>query len=200
MTTLKPKRLSFNQIKKIAEQLLEKVHPSLSIPIPIDEIIEITLGIRINTIPNLKNDFGIDGFIDSSFTDITVDDHCFNYFEERTRFTIAHELGHKILHERLYNNFSITNLEEYLNFQKTIPEESHSWMEYQANVFAACMLVPTKILTQEVNQAISSIKQKRPPIDLSIPYLASMPLKFKVSEVVLYKRIKQEKLLIEQPY
>ena len=45
-----PGRLTYIQIKHVAEKFVKEVHPSLILPIPIEEIIELKLGIKLNTI------------------------------------------------------------------------------------------------------------------------------------------------------
>jgi len=95
-----PPAWNYRQIKNKAEAFLKKVNPQLEIPVPIEEIIELKLKMRLISIPNLKRDLSIDGFINSNFDTITIDDYCFNNFEFRARFTMAHELGHMLLHKR----------------------------------------------------------------------------------------------------
>lgn len=44
-----PPRWSYNQIKKVAEQFLSVYHSELSLPIPIEDIVELRLNISIDT-------------------------------------------------------------------------------------------------------------------------------------------------------
>lgn len=189
-----PPRLSYEQIKNVAQRFLEKYHPKLTIPIPVEEIVELQLKVKISTIPNLKSECDIDGFINSDFTEITLDDNVFNLYEERARFTIAHEIGHKLLHTKIYESCEIKTKEDYLNFQNSLTHEDQKWLEIQAHIFAACVLVPTEKLKEEIQAAIG---QQRPQADYSIPYLQNLPQKFKVSSDVIYRRIQKEKLLTE---
>ncbi len=189
-----PPRLSYEQIKNIAQKFLEKYHPKSTIPIPIEEIVELQLNVKISTIPNLKRECDTDGFINSGFTEITLDDNVFNLYEERARFTIAHEIGHKLLHSQIYESCEIKTKEDYLNFQNTLTHEDQKWLEIQAHIFAACVLVPTEKLKEEIKAAIG---EQKPQADYSIPYLRNLPQRFKVSWEVLSRRIVKEKLLEE---
>lgn len=190
------KRLNYSQIRTTAENFLDKYHPTLSMPVPIEKIAELILGINVVTIPDMKSIFEIDGFINSTFTQITIDDDIFNSYEERARFTIAHEIGHKILHSEIYKNFRIGTLEDYLGFQNKISEDNQKWLEIQANIFAACTLVPSASLKEEFSKALKEEKlPRRANTEYFIPYLEQLPSKFNVSWGVLYRRMQKEGLI-----
>ncbi len=129
-----PPRWTYNQIRESSERFLKEYHPQITTPIPLEEIIELKLKVKISTIPNLKKDFAIDGFINSNFNTITIDDEVFNNCEARARFTIAHELGHGILHKKIYNKFKFISLNEYICSQNNIPQEDLYWLDIQANI------------------------------------------------------------------
>lgn len=66
----------------------------------------------------------------------------------REPFILAHELGHYVLHKELkvnktlYNNFKDTSF----NFfeQNYVLNNPKNWVEWQANCFASCLLMPEK--------------------------------------------------------
>lgn len=72
----------------------------------------------------------------------------------RDRFTIAHELGHLYLHldyanqdkwkERVKNTQSYRNDEEYLIADSFMTRAGNDYNEYEANDFAAAILMPEK--------------------------------------------------------
>lgn len=186
-----PPHLSYNQIRKLAENFLDRYHHNLDLPIPIEEIVEFDFNIKLSTLKNLKSECDCDGFINSSFDHIYIDDFVFNTFEERSRFTIGHEVAHKILHEEIYKGFNIRTKEDYLNFQNKIPSQDQGWINSQANSFAACVLVPTRKLFSEATPLL----EKKGLTDYSFPRLQELPKKFNVSPEVLYWRMKKEKLL-----
>ena len=90
------------EIRRQAEMVLETYHPSRSLPIPVEEIIDRRLGVHITSIPGLEAVFDIVSFTSSDCHVITVDE--FVYFHRPTRFcfSLAHELGHILLHRRIY--------------------------------------------------------------------------------------------------
>jgi hypothetical protein len=57
MPSLSPHILSYVQINQKAQDFLKKHHPSLSLPIPIEDIIELDLGIKITAYIWFKGKF-----------------------------------------------------------------------------------------------------------------------------------------------
>ncbi|KKP81047.1 MAG: hypothetical protein UR81_C0008G0016 [Candidatus Levybacteria bacterium GW2011_GWB1_35_5] len=149
-----PKILSYRQIKQTTEEFLREKHLGLNLPIPIEDIIELNLKIKLTSLKGLKANFDIDAFINSACNEIFIDNTVFLKYEERSRFSLAHELGHKILHEEIYSQEQFYAPEEFIAFQENMPEKDYGWLEYQANVFAGCLLVPTEKLKTEVLKAI----------------------------------------------
>lgn len=60
------------------------------------------------------------------------------YSNARLRFDLAHELGHLIMHANLFTADELKN--------KTI----HDKLEYEADAFAACLLLPKDTFSQDV--------------------------------------------------
>ena len=107
------------QINSIAESFLDTYHSSRNLPIPIEEIIELKLQLDIIPVPGLKDCFekiglDIDAFISSDFKSITVDQHIQEHASNRYRFTLAHEIGHTLLHGYLYSQFKFTTIDEWV--------------------------------------------------------------------------------------
>lgn len=69
----------------------------------------------------------------------------------RYRFTLAHELGHIILHKKYFNDSNIEMIQDmsidtsYSNYKDVV-----SILEIQANKFAACLLMPKQIFAGTV--------------------------------------------------
>jgi len=137
--------LNYEDIRKRANDFLVSYHPNKSLPIPIEEIIEYQFGINIYPIPGLKRLLGeaeVEGFLSSDFTEIAVDQGVYEDFDTRYRFTLAHEIGHLVLHQEMYSQYKIDNYEGRLGFVREIPDESYYWFEWQAQSFAGLVLVP----------------------------------------------------------
>lgn len=129
-----------------AENFLEKYYPSLVIPIPIEVIVERDLNIQIIPIPGLRRTFHIDALITSDFNEIHVDETQMADYEQRYRFTLAHEVGHMILHKNIYNSLGIVNESTWRAAQSNMGNKSIDYLEYQANSFASYLLMPDSVL------------------------------------------------------
>lgn len=73
--------------------------------------------------------------------------------EVRFRTTIAHELGHMILHRNYYENNStnmLCRLDEIESYSYRELVTRRDWEEHQANQFASCILIPRNMLIQVV--------------------------------------------------
>ena len=82
------------QINSVAESFLDIYSPSKTIPIQIEEIVELQLQLDLIPVPGLKDSFekvglDIDAFISSDFKSITVDEYIQEHAGNRYRFTLA---------------------------------------------------------------------------------------------------------------
>lgn len=177
-------------IKERADEFRKKVWGN-SIPIDIEEIIELKLKIELMPFLGLRRSFGIDAFITSSWNLIYVDEDEYKRFPNRLKFSLAHEIGHFVLHKNLYNSFKIKKIEDLHRFIEQIPQEQHNNLEMQANIFANNLLVPKEELIIERKKALIIIKDKFSSIkeinkSILDSYLA-IPIskKFEVSEEVI---------------
>jgi hypothetical protein len=62
--------LTPEDIKLIANNFLKKYHPTFSMPVPIEDIIELKLNIQIILLPGLKQGFEVEGFLSSDLKKI----------------------------------------------------------------------------------------------------------------------------------
>jgi len=138
-----PEHLSYEAIRKRADEFLARHHPTGEIPVPIEEIVDLKLRMDIIPIPGLRFSHDIDGFTSSDLKAISVDDQAASNYPCRYRFTLAHELGHVVLHAPLYEEHSFSAISEWKDFVAGIPEVEYGWLEYQANAFAAWYSFPT---------------------------------------------------------
>ncbi len=116
-------------------------------PIDVEAICD-NLGIGIVPIKNLNFEFGIDAFITSDFKTIFVDDDEFSKESSRYRFSIAHELGHYVLHRDFYPK-DIKGLDAFLGASANY---SNRDSEFQANYFAGKLLVPDEELRLKMSE------------------------------------------------
>lgn len=191
-------RHSYKSLQVEASKFLDQYHPSREIPIPIEKIAEINLKISILPIPNLKKIIGVDGFIGGDLKEIRVDAEVYNRFPQRSKFTIAHELGHFYLHRKIYEAVNFNSIGEYQKFLDEVDPDDYGWIEWQAFTFAGFVLVPSELLADHFLRLIRQIgKIERGMRGEEQLYLVGERLsaEFDVSAQVIQKRIKRDNLL-----
>ena len=122
-------------------------------PVPVDIMIE-RLGANIVPRKNMLQRIGIDAFWNPNFTALYIDeDRYMSSSNYRGRFTLAHEIGHYVLHKDHSKEFS--NMEEWKNhiLGKTALRKIE---EMEANDFAGFLLIPTKELRLKFEELKSS--------------------------------------------
>lgn len=74
--------------------------------------------------------------------------------EYRLRFSVAHEIGHLILHRDIYAGLRHATAAEWFDYISAIPEAECGWVEWQAYEFAGRLLVPPEPLCEAFQAAI----------------------------------------------
>ena len=204
---LKP---SFLEPKEIADKADEfrklYVTPPNQIPLDIEHIIENVLKIRIDPRKNLsrisrKSDLAIDAFLTSDRSTIVVDYDQYMNDQGRLKFTFAHELGHWFLHKNEYKLVKYDSYEDFIKIQKSLDVKYRNWFEYQANEFAAVLLVPSNVLTNLCNKYLPDLKKYLKLNGSSKLWLIKNEIaddlaqSFDVSSEVIKNRMSNEKIL-----
>lgn len=198
--------LSVKQIREKAEEF-RKMYAANQLPFPIVEIMEFDLKILPDPVPNMLSKIDVDGFLSTDLKTIYVDQDCYydERYENRLRFTFAHELGHLILHKEIISNCEFRNEGEWRNFQKKkMSSYDYSTIEYQANEFAGRLLVPKDSLITEIQKLSDKIKTyykvgAENDTHLLISYISEIICKkFQVSNKVIEIRIDREKIDIHK--
>ena len=104
-------------------------------------------------------------------------------FEERERFTIAHELGH------LCRHIAPSNADKFVDTEETM-KRNNIWntKEYEANTFAAQLLMPDDLIVEEGKKIALELKAKG---DINInEFISKMAQKFEVSKLAMRYRLK----------
>ena len=191
---------SAKEISRRAEGFLAKYHSSLSLPVPIEEIIEFQFRIDIVPLHGLHRAFEIDGFISSDLTAICVDAFVQESRLGRYRFTLAHEIGHVALHRDFFRQHIFANVGEWKEFVQSISPRDYGRRERQAYQFAGLILVPPKMLRTKYDEALELArntdivtgKRIEPPAQ---QYIASwLARQFVVSSEVIERCISRDKL------
>jgi Zn-dependent peptidase ImmA (M78 family) len=198
-------RLSHEKIRDHAEIFREDHVFTTNLPVDIEHIVEAALGIQIILIESLQNQCDMEGFISKDFKYIYLDESLYkdNRYYKRVRFTIAHEIGHYVLHRSTIDSQKFEDENDWIRFRLGINDETLGWFETQASEFAGRLLVPLDPLIEEfrlkrqhVLKMFSSWNAKRINDDdlfsMVAPLICS---KFDVSAEVLEKRLRKENVM-----
>ena len=188
---------SYNQLRQFAGKFLAEYNPKDLIPVPIEEIAEVSLGLDIIPIPGLQRAFEIEGFIDSDLSAITVDQFVLESRPRRYRFTLAHEIAHLHLHRAIFEQVKFSSVDEWKRFQLEVDSQEYNWLEWQAYSFAGLVLVPSDHLKDQF-----TIYEKRaqeegfsPGSEATLFYINEfLSTIFEVSTSVVDRRIAKENL------
>lgn len=166
------------------------------------QIAEFELDLEIRPISRLKEDNDIDALLLGDWKTIVVDEiqYMDKRYSNRLRFSVAHEIGHYALHQRVIQTIPRDSVYAWIEFMRDIPEKEYSFLEYHASEFAGRFLVPGEDLRREFDQALFLAKQNGISMDqlqddVYLQYLANpISRKFEVSASVIERRLTKEKI------
>ena len=144
------------EIRLAAEKFLNEHAPNRGLPVDIEAIADIKLGIEVRPLPGLYRAFGRNGILLSSGKVIAVDNDDYESYQTRFRFTLAHEIGHIVLHEDYVEAVSLDDVAQAWKQYADLPPEDMAEMERDANIFAGFVLVPNR----ELRQQLEVVRQK----------------------------------------
>lgn len=153
------------------------------------------MGISIVPLPGLQRGFETEAFTTSDCREIHVDEFVYTKRIRRYRFSLAHELGHIVLHREIYQAARFHSIDEWKQFIEALPKKEYNWFEYQAYWFAGLVLVPREKLEVQTEEAVGmAIEHGIETIDkLAWEYIASyLSDVFEVSEEVIEKRLEKD--------
>jgi Zn-dependent peptidase ImmA (M78 family) len=148
--------LSYSEIAKEASNFLLQ-NQSNSLPVPIENIIDINYNIDIVPVAGLQYLHTVDGFISSDYSRIYIDKFVFEERYYRYRFTLAHEIAHLYLHQKYLSQCKFTNIDEWGNFFESIGKSDFSIMEKQGDDFGGLVLVPKLELKKKINEYLPQV-------------------------------------------
>lgn len=152
------KRIPFDAIRSKADEARTRLKEQ-KIPVDIEKLIEVGYGMAIIPLDFLKSESDIEGFLSNDMTAIYVDAQTYNdeRFASRLRFTLAHELGHKLLHADFYRKVEFKNIKDWFTLIDDLHPEDLDWYERHANEFAGRLLVPIDGLVQDLKDLQNQI-------------------------------------------
>lgn len=133
------------------------------------------LGINLES---LELDDDVAGFLLLKDNNVANIGYNKNHVLNRRRFTIAHEIAHYILHAK--NSKLFVDKEEKVLYRDGNSSTGELVQEREANAFAAALLMPQKLILQEVE------KYKRESTE---KFISSLAKTFKVSQQAITIRL-----------
>ena len=180
------------ELEKIAEGFLAERYPTLTIPPAIDiEYLIADQKADILPVHNIWHDFRVKGivvFYKGSPT-VCIDAEHLDRYPELSRFTMAEELGHLLLHRSLFEDCSTVEkaTQRYLALDGKVIDR----LDRNARFLGAAIVIPRKILQEElddllINQSLAGCRDWREGIVEAAEVLHD---KYEISEVTMQNRI-----------
>jgi len=129
-----------DDLRDKAKDFLSRYHPSGSIPVPIDDIVELELRISVIPVEGLSHALGEPGLISRDLLTIRIDQNVLEKKPFLYRTTIAHEAGHGL-------HFVLSQKQSMLNYHAPLP------LAETASVFGE-MLLTRMLLDRESDPAV----------------------------------------------
>ena len=150
--------ISKEEIDRKATDLLEAFQTMAGYmvkpPVPVEDIIERSLGLRL-IYEDLEKVFGSKDVLGATYVEskiICINERLFEHSSEgRLVFTCAHEAGHWVLHRRYMDAEGGDNSKDEAIVCR--PRDAKAPIEWQADYFAACLLMPEK----EIREAFQRV-------------------------------------------
>ena len=185
--------LQLQDIWKEAETVRNKCWGA-SVPVNVDVISEKCFDLIFIPIPGMTKWVNSEAYITGNLKEMHFDQLA---NQVRLRFSIAHELGHAVLHTTQIKQLRSGTFDEWKEIIEDLPDGVWGRAEFQAREFAGRLLVPFEILMQEILKLKPKIDKAKtiPNIeqDALAQYVASAVCRqFDVSSQVIVARIKSE--------
>lgn len=159
-----PLRVRYSKIAALVDELLDR-HTVTAAPVPVEKIAKAE-GLLVSKKP-LDDD--VSGFLLRAGTKMVIGVNA-RQAPNRQRFTVAHELGHALLHDgdelHVDHGFRI-------NFRDVNSSLASDIEEIESNTFAAWLLMPTRFLVKQVSLAHLDIDNGDEVVKLAKRYSVS---------------------------
>jgi hypothetical protein len=190
------------RIWQVADRLRAEHPAGRELPVRILDLAEFDLGLELIPVDGLREQMDIEALLMGNLKSVLVDKRAFMNprLEYRLRFSVAHEIGHLILHRDVYAGLKHATAAEWFDYISAVPEVEYGWVEWQAYEFAGRLLVPPEPLRESFQAAIQSAQVAGyadwlAADEAALDYIASrIAPKFGVSMEVIAKRLRTGKL------
>jgi hypothetical protein len=159
------KKLPYEDIQGRVEAFLRDHGRYEALPIEVEELVEVDLGIDVVPVEDLQELQG-ECCLSGDLTTIYIDRAVYHHrVPHRLRSSLAHELGHIALHRELFEGLGLQSVEERKTFFQEVDQDDYFWLEKQAYNFAGCLLAPPEHLRQhfelELGEKAASIREAK---------------------------------------
>lgn len=193
-------RRSYDSLREEAAAFLAAHHPTGTVPVPIETIVEFKLGLEVVPVAGLQEEFEVEGFLALGRQAIFVDEGIMMDRLPRYRFTLAYEAGRYLLQEAICPK-SITGIPEYVRWVQDLPDAIRETSKYESYDFGGLVLVPPHHLKREFERARAMVDEQMGrrhwQLDgyMWLGICREIAPAFEVSRDVIRKRVIKDKLL-----
>lgn len=170
------------------------------VPLDVELIVEADLRLELRPEANLFKRTEMDALLTSNRKTIMVDLDRFTKknLQSRLRFTIAHEIGHYVLHEAIYKDVKFGSVEDWLDFFENFPQIEYRKLEWHCDEFAGRLLIHRNLLRKKFEETRAKLKgtewEKVDPLPVYVVEAMATEIAkfFGVSEVPVIIRLESE--------
>jgi Zn-dependent peptidase ImmA (M78 family) len=153
----------YDTIRDMADRVRKtKTRNPSAIPVDIDRIVEIGYRMKIMLIDGLRSpDTDMEAILSNDFSTLILDKELYtnDKYNNRRRFTMAHEIGHRAIHKEFYSNVKFRSPEEWILVLESLDPSALEWYEWHADEFAGRLLVPIDALKDSISQIEHRIEE-----------------------------------------
>jgi hypothetical protein len=130
--------LSLEVIRSEADRCRDAYWKSGELPVDVLEIAEFDLDLTIVPKLGLREAGDVEALLLRDMSTLLVDHGAFidDRIQSRLRFSVAHEIGHLVLHTNLVEGMNYSTVEEWVEAVSSVPRREYFSIEFQANEFA----------------------------------------------------------------
>ncbi len=149
---------SYQDLRTVAADFLAEYHPVGSIPVPIEEIVELKFDLDIIPIEGMLHGGDVYAFVSRDMTSISIDSYIQENLPSSYHFSLAHELAHLLIHSDVIGQYEFDTRAEWKAVVTGLDEMVYAQFEWQARELAGLMLVPEGPLAAEFGKAAAKIR------------------------------------------
>ncbi len=155
------------------EAIVDQIHKGKSIkdyPFEVELFLYNEFKYRVMPCPRLEAGCKIDTALVACKKILRIDESIYEKQPKRARFSIAHEVGHLVLHKELIEMMVEALIEaqktdDYASIINFLPNTQYRSAEWQADYFGGALLAPKSILEPKLLELIEERKSKYNSID-----------------------------------